>query len=152
MFVLMVTWIHVIAAMLWIGGMLFFSLVLAPCLKHGLTETLRADLMSRVGKRFRLVGWISIVVLIATGLLRLYQEGRPLYAYGVVFNTKLALVIVMVVMTLLHDFVLGPKSVVLSRLTGRTGIFQKRVRLMARFNLLIGLLIVYAAVSFVRGF
>lgn len=151
MFVLILTWIHVIAAMLWIGGMLFFSLVLAPCLK-GLTETFRADLMSRVGKRFRLAGWISIGVLFATGLLRLYQEGHPLDTYGVAFSTKLVLVVVMVALTLLHDLVLGPKSVALSRLTGRTGTFQKKVRLMARFNLLIGLLIVYAAISFVRGF
>ncbi len=56
MFVLIVTWIHVIAAMLWVGGMLFFSLVLVPSLKPGLSEVLRSDLMSRVGLRFRVVG------------------------------------------------------------------------------------------------
>ncbi len=152
MFVLIVTWIHVIAAMLWVGGMLFFSLVLVPCLKPGLSEALRADLMSRVGLRFRVVGWISIVVLLTTGFLRLYQEGQALAAYGAAFQVKLFLVFVMVSLTLVHDLVLGPKSIALSRSMGRSGPFQKKVRLVARFNLLIALLIVFAAVSFVRGF
>ncbi len=150
MFVLIVTWIHVIAAMLWVGGMLFFSLVLVPCLRPGLSETLRADLMSRAGLRFRVVGWISIVVLLTTGVLR--QDGQALSAYGTAFHVKLFLVFVMVSLTLVHDLVLGPKSIALSRSMGRSGSFQKKVRLVARFNLLIGLLIVFAAVAFVRGF
>ncbi len=152
MFILVVTWIHVIAAMLWVGGMLFFSLVLVPCLKPGLGEALRADVMRRVGLRFRVVGWISIVVLLMTGFLRLYQEGRALASYGTVFHLKLFLVFVMILLTLLHDLVLGPKSIALSRSMGQPSPLQKKVRWIARFNLVIALLIVCAAVSFVRGF
>jgi len=141
-----------IAAMLWVGGMLFFSFVLIPSLKRGLTDGLRADLVSRVGKRFRVVGWISLVVILLSGVLRFYQEGRPLSVYSAAFKIKLVLVLIMVLFTLLHDLVLGPKSVALSRSGLASGLSRKVVRVVARVNLLIALLVVWAAVSFVRGF
>ncbi len=152
MFVLFVTWIHVIAAMLWVGGMLFFSLVFIPSLKGGLEGALKADLISRVGKRFRVVGWISLAVILFTGLFRFYQEGRPLSLYGTAFKLKLFLVFVMFALTFVHDLFLGPKSASLSRSALGSGSFHKMVRFVARLNLLIVLMIVWAAISFVRGF
>lgn len=150
MFWMILIWVHILAAMFWIGGMLFFSLVLVPSLR-GLPPPQRADLMSRIGQRYRRAGWISLAVLLATGLLRLYQLGfAPLAADGWIW-TKLALVLVMIGLTLLHDLLLGPRSIQISR-SGTPHPLQQIVRWTARLNLVIGLFVVLAAVYVARGY
>lgn len=147
-----VMWFHVIAAMFWIGGMLFFALVVVPCLKGALNPSEKTSLISRIGKRFRICGWISLGILLFTGPLRLYQKGIPLHSYGKPLQVKLFLVFVMVLLTLVHDFVLGPKSIAMSQAGVVSNVFQIGVRWMARLNLLIGLSIVLSAVFLVHGF
>jgi uncharacterized membrane protein len=151
MFSMILIWIHILAAMFWIGGMLFFSLVLVPSLR-GLPASQRADLMSQIGQRYRRAGWISLAVLLVTGLLRLYQLGfAPLATDGWIW-TKLALVLVMIGLTLLHDLLLGPRSIQISRSTAAPHPLQQNVRWMARLNLVIGLFVVLAAVYVARGY
>ncbi|MFQ5542846.1 MAG: DUF4149 domain-containing protein [Nitrospiria bacterium] len=145
-----VMWVHLIAAMFWIGGMLFFAIVLVPCLRSGLPENQRTELISRVGLRFRGCAWILIGMLLVTGLFRLYQNGIPLSQYGRPLSIKLSLVFILMTLSVLHDFVLGPKSIALSRTLSRPHPLQKTVRWIARINLLVGLMIVLAAVSLVH--
>ncbi len=152
MFRTIVMWFHVITAMFWIGGMLFFSLVLIPALKGSQNQSDKTVLISRVGKRFRIYGWASLGILIFTGLLRLYQNGIPLLSYGNTLKVKLVLVFLMVFLTLLHDFFLGPKSIAMSRAGLTANGFQSAVRWTARLNLFIGVSIVLAAVILVHGF
>ncbi|MFQ5588734.1 MAG: DUF4149 domain-containing protein [Nitrospiria bacterium] len=141
-----------IAAMFWVGGMLFFSIILVPCLRQGLSERERAGLISRVGKRFRVSGWISLAVLLLSGLFRLIQGGLPVNGYGNTLKMKLILVFLMVVLTVLHDFIFGPKSRIHALSDEQKNTYLKVGRWIARVNLLIGLLIVFSAVSLVRGF
>lgn len=70
--------LHVLAAMLWLGGMLFLAVVGAPVLR-GLEPALRARLFHQLGVAFRRAGWIAIAVLLATGVLNLHFTGvlRP---------------------------------------------------------------------------
>lgn len=144
-------WVHILAAMFWIGGTLFFSLVLIPSLR-GLPPPQRTDLMSRIGQRYRRTGWISLAVLLVTGLIRLHQlEFAPLAAGGWIW-AKLALVLVMVGLTLLHDLLLGPRSIQISRSTTVPHPLQSIVRGIARLNLAIGLFVVLAAVYVARGY
>lgn len=151
MFWMILIWVHILAAMFWIGGMLFFSLVLVPSLR-GLPASLRADLMSQIGQRYRRAGWMSLAVLLVTGLIRLYQLGFvPLTADGWIW-AKLALVLVMVGLTLLHDLILGPRSIQVSRSTEGPHPLQRTVRWIARLNLVIGLFVVLAAVYVARGY
>lgn len=145
MFWMIIVWIHLIAAMFWIGGMLFFSIVLIPSLK-GTPTAERKNLVSRIGRQFRMSGWIALGLLIVTGIVRLYHRGIPLHSYGSALLVKLLLVLVMVSLTLLHDFILGPKSMRMSRTTSGSFPLQNTVRWMARFNLLVGLFVVLAAV------
>ncbi len=152
MFSLIVIWIHVIAAMFWIGGMLFFSIILVPSLRLCLAGEQRAVLIRFVGRRFRLYGWISFAVLFATGLLRLMQNGLLISEYGYVLKVKFVLVFVMVLLTLLHDFIFGPKSRGREQSPERKHTYLKTGRWIARINLVVGLLIVLSAVSLVRGF
>jgi putative copper resistance protein D len=150
MFWMMIVWIHILAAMFWVGGMIFFASVLIPSLK-GVPAELRTALVSRIGKRYRTAGWTALGVLLVTGLLNLLHRGIPLQAYGPAFRAKLFLIAATLALTLLHDLVLGPKSIRVSRAAAAPHPLQKIVRLLARLNLVVGLLIILAAVYLVRG-
>lgn len=67
--------IHVLAAMLWLGGMLFLAAVGAPVLRRIEPTSLRAELFHRLGTQFRNVGWMSIIVLLTTGVANLHFRG-----------------------------------------------------------------------------
>ena len=148
MFWMILIWIHITAAMFWVGGMLFFSMVLVPSLSR-LPIGQRRELMSQIGQRFRKTGWISLGVLLVTGLLQLYRLGIPAFMGGWLW-AKLAMVVLMVSLTLLHDLVLGPRSIEISRANPAPHPLQQTVRWMARFNLIIGLFIVLASVYLSR--
>ncbi len=151
MFSMLVLWIHMLAAMFWIGGMLFFSLVLIPSL-GGMARSERMELMGRIGRRYRRAGWISLAILLATGLIRLSHLSWLPLTGGRWIWAKLALIVLMLGMTLLHDLVLGPQSIRISRSSGAPHPLQKRVRWMARLNLLIGLFVVFTAIYVSRGY
>jgi uncharacterized membrane protein len=67
--------IHVLAAMLWLGGLLFLAAVGAPVLRRVEPASLRAELFERLGTQFRNVGWVAIAVLVVTGVANLYFRG-----------------------------------------------------------------------------
>lgn len=95
--------LHVLAALLWLGGMFFLAVVGAPVLRALEPPSLRAEVFRRLGERFRTVGWIAIGVLIATGIGNLWFRGLLSWErlgdgafwsgrYGTALAWKLALV------------------------------------------------------------
>src|SRR3989338_20865 len=68
-------WIHLLAVVAWIGGLLFFPLVLRPVLRALPDASQPAETLRRVGRRFRTVAWISLVTLILTGAGNILHEG-----------------------------------------------------------------------------
>lgn len=107
----LVMWIHLLAVIAWIGGLLFFTLVLRPVLRALPDASQPAETLRRVGRRFRTVAWISLVTLILTGAGNILHEGgsaRIATAWGAVLMLKLLLVAVAVGLTLVHDFILDP--------------------------------------------
>ena len=100
--------LHVLAAIAWIGGMLFVALVLVPVVRTQADPALRARLFHDVGVRFRAVGWAALLVLLATGLANLWL--RPYLFTLTRFQWKLGLVVVALVLSAIHDFVLGPRA------------------------------------------
>lgn len=67
--------LHLAAAIFWIGGMAFIMLALRPPVHARLEPPVRLPLMTAVLGRFFVVVWISIVVLFATGLPLLLAVG-----------------------------------------------------------------------------
>jgi putative copper export protein len=153
--------VHILAAMVWLGGMWFFVIVGAPTLRRIESAELRRDLFSGLGKRFRTVGWICIGILLATGLANLYFAGLlPVLTssrfwatpYGRTLALKLGAVGAMIVLSLLHDFFFGPRA---SRVGDETDTVRDRLRrlssMLGRANALIGVLVVWLAVLLTRG-
>ncbi|MGH2689463.1 MAG: DUF4149 domain-containing protein [Actinomycetota bacterium] len=103
--------VHVLAAIVWAGGTVFLAAVAAPALR-ALTAQERGALMSRIGRRFRVVGWAALVLLVATGLhtsarLGLLSAGALTGTHqGRLLLVKLVLVAGILALTALHDLLL----------------------------------------------
>jgi copper resistance protein D len=108
----LLVWFHLLAAIGWIGGMLFLSVVLVPVLKREPFVSQRAVLIRTTALRFRAVVWSAITVLLITGPLLLHERGIPIMdpsGWPRVLATKLGLVTILLFLTLVHDFILGPR-------------------------------------------
>ena len=60
---LFLMWLHLLAAVAWIGGMLFLSVVLVPVLRRERFASQKALLFRTTARRFRVVVWGAITVL-----------------------------------------------------------------------------------------
>lgn len=155
--------IHVLAALLWLGGMFFLALVGAPVLRKVEPPQLRQQLFHQLGLQARTVGWWSIATLLATGTLVLWFRGllrwdgvlgNPAFwrtNLGFALAAKLIAVTIMIVVSLMHDFVLGPAAGRAPAGSPEAIRLRRRAALLARGSALIGVIIVIAAVRLARG-
>jgi putative copper resistance protein D len=67
--------LHLLAALVWLGGMFFLGLVGAPVLRS-VEPAMRQQLFQQLGVRFRSLGWLAFAVLIITGVASLHFRGR----------------------------------------------------------------------------
>lgn len=105
-------WIHLIAAISWIGGTIFLSLVLAPSYRSLASKPDVGVLFRTAAKRFRLVVWGAVALLLLTGPMLVLSHGWPLFEparWPSPLGIKLVLVAALLLMTLAHDLVLGPR-------------------------------------------
>lgn len=156
-------WLHIVAAIVWIGGMTFLAMVLAPYARCLEQRHSAIALIRWTGMRFRTVGWACIGLLLLTGLFNLSYRGHgwaDLFSdfwkspFGHTLAAKLLIVGVILLLSVYHDFVLGPHA-------GRVGMSHpdapetRRSRRLAawigRINLLLALAVVALAVTLVRG-
>lgn len=155
--------IHVLAAFIWLGGMFFIALVAVPILRNIEPPAERSKILSVTAKRFRVLSWIAISVLLVTGVINAINRGITinLISTGVIFSSrfgkvltvKVILVLIMVVLSAIHDFVLGPQLTNLmgSSLSNQNSLQtlhrrRKYVSWLARANVFLGILVVACAV------
>ena len=158
-------WVHILAAATWIGGSLFLVFVLVPAALVPEWRDRGSALIHRVAGRFVWVGWICFAVLIATGLFNLFVRGGSSWEYlgrrefwsssfGKMLAGKLVLVGVILMMSAIHSFVLGPlakKAFGEDPALFRTGRLRLMLRWEGRLSLLLGLIVVGLGVTLVRG-
>lgn len=116
-----ILWVHILAAISWVGGMIFVAFILGPYVRRAVPAEERTALMAAVGKRFSILGWSAIFTLVCTGI---YNAVRFLGSWNTLFDTtfghlllvKIALVAVMIGLSIAHDFFLGPRQRDLGRL------------------------------------
>lgn len=111
----LVLWIHILAAISWVGGMIFVAVIVGPYVRRTFPPEERTPLMAAVGKRFSILGWCAIFTLVCTGI---YNAVRFLRSWDALFTTnfghillvKIGLVAVMIGLSAAHDFFLGPRQ------------------------------------------
>lgn len=154
--------LHVVAALFWLGGMFFLGVVGAPVLRQVEPPAMRVALFRDLGLRFRNAGWFAIGVLVATGVGNLWFRGVLSWSvlsqghfwatpYGRALGWKLAAVTTMVVVSAVHDFVLGPAASAARPGTPEAERARRWAAYLARANAFVGLLLVLFAVRLARG-
>ena len=154
--------VHVLAALLWLGGMLFLGVVGAPVLRQVEPPELRADLFRQLGEGFRRAGWAAIAVLLVTGVLNLHFRGvlrsEVLLSaefraspYGTSLLWKLISVAVMLSISAIHDFIDGPRASRAIPGSAEALAFRRRAAWLARINAFVGIVLVVFAVRLARG-
>jgi len=152
-------WIHLIAAVGWIGGTMFLSLVLAPSYRAMASKPDAGALFRTSAKRFRLVVWGAVAILLLTGPLLALSHGWPLFEparWPSPLSLKLVLVAVLLLLTLAHDLVLGPRVRAILTLPSdkRTALDQTLMAAAAwlpRVALVLSLAVLFVAVMLARS-
>src|SRR5512134_1899827 len=106
-------WIHLLAAISWIGGMMFLSLVLAPLFRRVGLSGERLLLFRDIARRFRVLVWLDMGLLVGTGGILIDQRGLSFIGVGSwprPLQVKLALVFCLVALSLWHDLILGAQA------------------------------------------
>jgi len=156
-------WIHILAATVWIGGMLFLVLVVVPWLRQG-DRANAAVFLRETGQRFRNVGWTCFGILLVTGTFNLWVRGVRLSdfanvawlssPFGKAVLVKLAAFAMVLMVSLIHDFVLGPRATAIIAQAPRSPEAQaarRHASLLGRLNVVLALILVATGVMLVRG-
>jgi len=158
--------LHILAAVVWIGGMVFLGAILIPVLRRTRAEGGQyAELIHRTGTRFRNVGWACLVILVVTGFVnlatrwgvgfeRLHSADLWASPWGHILATKLVLVAAALAISGVHDFVVGPRATRTLRTapgSKEAGRLRRAAGWMGRANLLIAVVIVSLGMMLVRG-
>ena len=101
--------VHVLAAAVWVGGTVALVFVAVPVITR-LEGEGRARALRTLGTRWRPIGYGALGAAVVTGLLLADDDlGGASAGFGVVLAVKMAAVALMIGLSLLHDFVLGPR-------------------------------------------
>lgn len=117
-----INWIHLLAAIAWIGGMFANFFVYLPAMRGVLDPPAAGKLMGSVMKRFRMLVYISMGVLLITGIL-LSLSGEESFAYSALERNRsviiLAKVILFIVMAVLAIYAFESLAPRVARLAGK---------------------------------
>lgn len=142
-----VHWLHLMAAILWVGGTLFTSLVVQPALRAQLPESERMAVYREMGVRLTQVQWWTWGVLAATGGWKLWSLRETpdvfLGPFGRILAVKLTLVAAMAALSLIHAIVWGPALV--SGPAEERAALVRRAAFWGKVNALLMIAIVFCA-------
>lgn len=155
---LALVWIHLLAAVVWIGGMVFLSVVLVPVLKRDGGFAQHAALFRTAAYRFRTLVWGAMAILVATGSVMAAGRAIPLTdpsQWPSIFVAKIGLVALLFTLTLLHDLAVGPRvrrilGTAESARSARDRLLVRYSALVPRVSLLVALMVLLAAVVLAR--
>jgi uncharacterized membrane protein len=156
--------LHILAACIWVGGMIFLAIVVLPILRQPGYRSVAVPLIQAAGVRFRWIGWIALGMLVLTGVTNLRFRGyRWAHVrdgsvwqgwFGHTLAAKLILVMAIVTISAVHDLVLGPRFMRVAEQQA-DGPAARRLRRQAawigRLVLLLSIVVVVLGVILVRG-
>ncbi len=135
--------------------MIFISLVLAPALRK-LPQNTRSEWFQTIGAAAKAVGWIAVLILLFTGALNVFHlQIQWNTLIGRLLIVKLTLVTVIILLSALHDFIIGPSLAAWQRAASLPDPSARRLSVLvpwlARINLVLALGVIYLAVLIARS-
>ena len=109
----LITWIHLIAAVTLMGGLVFSQFVLNPAAQQDQSDQKSKEVVRLAGRRFRTIAWVCLITLILTGSYQMLNEGgsaRIETTWGVVLMLKIFLFVIAFGLILIHDFIIDPHA------------------------------------------
>ena len=159
----LVFWLHMLATVIWLGGLAAIAILVLPAAKRVLKPADQLAFIEGIQKRLEPLAWFSLATLVATGLFQL--SVNPHYdgflsttgQWSLAILTKHIMVIVMIVVSAIQTWEVLPAirrglmrvekgqadEVEMERL-------QKRETLLLRLNIGLSILIL-AATAFARA-
>ncbi|WP_404440544.1 CopD family protein [Stutzerimonas chloritidismutans] len=136
--------LHVLAAVIWIGGMFFAWMVLRPAAVSELQAPERLKLWSEVLRRFFKWVWITVLVLPISGIGMWHMRFEGLAAVPRYVHIMAGLFLVMLALFLRIQLLQLPelKRAVSTQSWPEGGAALGKIRQLVGINLLLGLLIV----------
>lgn len=84
-------WLHMLATVAWIGGLVALSLFVIPAARRTLKGEAYARFLGDVQGKLQRIGWFSLAVLVGTGLFQL--SAHPSYEGFLAINSPWAMAI-----------------------------------------------------------
>lgn len=141
--------LHLLAVIIWIGGMFFAYMALRPVAGNLLEPPVRLALWSGVFKRFFPWVWLSIIVLLGSGFWMIFAELGGIANVGIHIHIMLGLGILM--MLLFMHIYFGPfrrlQHAVIESNWETGGVKLNQIRVLVKTNLILGLLVVIIATA-----
>ncbi len=119
-------WIHVLAVTVWIGPQFMMFIAAIPALRTIEDRQVRAKVMRTIVTRFGWLAWAAMAVIVLTGISNIVQvqdidPNVDIFDSDIrwfqLFNLKMVLVVIMVALTAVHTFMIGPKQLALNEQT-----------------------------------
>ena len=107
----LVRFVHVLAAIVWVGGQLTLSLVVLPVLRSDLAPDVRAPIAQKAARRYALIVNVAVLPLsLITGISLAWHRGVTFGTfadpgYGQLLGIKLFLVVISIVLAAAHGIV-----------------------------------------------
>jgi uncharacterized membrane protein len=149
----LIFWTHMLATVLWIGGLTVLLFVVLPLVNRTLPAENRAVLLEQIQRRFDPISWGCLLLLVATGLFQM--SANPNYQGFLAINNRWAAAIlikhllfgVMIIVNavLTWGVLPGLKRVALKRQKGieapEDASLRRRELFLLRLNFVLGVLI-----------
>ena len=161
---LMSVWLHIMAAIVWVGGTIFLVIVLVPAIRRPQFAGVASMLIRWTALRFRWVGWVCFGVFLLTGAFNLlargigwHELGDPFFwqgSFGRTLAIKLIVVALILAISGFHDFFLGPRAAAAwesNAASAETLRLRRQAVQLGRLNLLLALTAIILGVMLVRG-
>ncbi|MCL4545467.1 MAG: CopD family protein [Chloroflexi bacterium] len=108
----LVRWLHLLAALFWVGGQLFLLSVILPVLRAQLPRADQLRLIAAAGRRFAVYSLAALGVLITTGLYLAFAHGLSFQGlagdtWEQVLLVKVVLVVAVIPITAVHSAIYG---------------------------------------------
>lgn len=137
--------IHLLTAVVWIGGMIYTNLVFMPSLSL-IEPAQRGVMLGAVAKRFTIISWTSILVLLISGFFKTPEEilFTTSNSYGLMITVKHIIFLAMILFGALITFRYAP---VLKTKAPKAGekpsndfiAAQKKLKLLSSINMVLGI-------------
>ncbi len=139
--------LHLLAAVIWVGGMFFAYMALRPVAASLLEPPVRQTLWAGVFKRFFSWVWLAIVVLFGSGFWMVFAALGGLANAGLHVHIMLGLGSLMALL-FMHIY-FGPYQRLQQALAENNwekgGVKLNQIRLLIKTNLILGLIVVIVA-------